>query len=386
MPVLETDSNKDLEDNTSQRGTATFFSNYENITLSNPGQSNITDAIVTLFHEYPPALLNFGAACCIAFSIIGIPGNLISIGALARSPRLRNATTTFIINLCVADAIFCSFSIPLSASTFLQGRWVHGDALCVLFPLVRYSNVAVSLLSVVAITVNRYVLIVHPQKYKSVYKKHWIALMVVIIWLFSFVCLLPPLLKVWGKFGFDPTVGTCTILKVNGRSPKVFLYVFAFVMPSLAFVICYSRIFWVVRKAHRNVKERRPDITLETRGKMEGGSKSPRILLQQLREKFHTSSSEISGKRKKQLTKDIRLLRMILVIFFTFVICYLPVTIIKITRKEDDLPVINILGYVSIYFSSCINPIIYVLMSQEYRQAYKKCFSCSKDLTSSSSS
>ncbi|XP_022252657.1 G-protein coupled receptor moody-like [Limulus polyphemus] len=380
MPLLETDGSEHLEYNISQEGNATFSSNkYDNITLSDPGQSNITKAIVTLFHEYPPALLSFGAACCIVFSIIGIPGNLISIGALARSPRLRNATTTFIINLCVADAIFCAFSIPLSASTFLRRKWVHGDALCVLFPLIRYSNVAVSLLSVVAITVNRYVLIVHPQKYKSIYKKHWIAIMVAAIWLFSFICLLPPLLNVWGKFGFDPTVGTCTILKVNGRSPKVFLYVFAFVLPSVAFVICYSRIFCVVRKAHKNIKER-PDNT-----RTEGGPKSPRILLQQLREKFHPSS-EFSGKRKKELTKDIRLLRMILVIFFTFVICYLPVTIIKITRKEDDLPVINILGYVSIYFSSCINPIIYVLMSQEYRQAYKKCFNCSKDLTSSSSS
>lgn len=73
--------------------------------------------------------------------------------------------------------------------------------------------------------------------------------------------------------------------------------------------------------------------------------------------------------------KDRRLLKMILVIFLSFVACYLPITLVKTFSKDDD-PVLNILGLLLIYLTTCINPIIYVVMSSEYRQAYLGLLSC----------
>ncbi|XP_035214381.1 protein trapped in endoderm-1-like [Stegodyphus dumicola] len=190
----------------------------------------------TVFVQYPSQLMDFAAACFIAFAIIGVTGNFISIVALSKCKRLRNATTAFILNLCVADFLFCSFSMPLTALTFLERDWNYGDVLCKLFPLVRYSNGAVSLFSVIAITVNRYILVVHPNLYRDMYKARNIAIMISLIWISALVLLLFPLIEVWGRFGFDPKVGTCSILKLNGRSPKMFLYITAFGLPSLVFV------------------------------------------------------------------------------------------------------------------------------------------------------
>lgn len=42
---------------------------------------------------------------------------------------------------------------------------------------------------------------------------------------------------------------------------------------------------------------------------------------------------------------------------------------------------VNIIGYVLIYLTTCINPIIYVVMSSEYRQAYKNLLTCKKSHT-----
>lgn len=78
----------------------------------------------------------------------------------------------------------------------------------------------------------------------------------------------------------------------------------------------------------------------------------------------------------RMTTKDRRLLKMILVIFLSFVICYLPITTTKIVRKFHDIHVLHIMGYILIYLTTCINPIIYVVMSSEYRQAYWNLLMC----------
>lgn len=45
-------------------------------------------ASMKLFQVYPKELLQFAAACCIIFMLIGIPGNLITIIALARCKKV----------------------------------------------------------------------------------------------------------------------------------------------------------------------------------------------------------------------------------------------------------------------------------------------------------
>lgn len=79
--------------------------------------------------------------------------------------QVRNATAVFIINLSLSDLLFCCFNLPLAASTFWNRAWTHGELLCRLYPLLRYGLLAVSLFTVLAITINRYVMIGHPRAY-----------------------------------------------------------------------------------------------------------------------------------------------------------------------------------------------------------------------------
>lgn len=43
---------------------------------------------VVLFKGYPEPLLRFASACCVLFMLVGIPGNLITIIALARCKKV----------------------------------------------------------------------------------------------------------------------------------------------------------------------------------------------------------------------------------------------------------------------------------------------------------
>lgn len=45
-------------------------------------------AAVELFRDYPEALLRFASVCCVLFMLVGIPGNLITIVALARCKKV----------------------------------------------------------------------------------------------------------------------------------------------------------------------------------------------------------------------------------------------------------------------------------------------------------
>ncbi|XP_012278574.1 G-protein coupled receptor moody [Orussus abietinus] len=202
-----------------------------------------------LFGGYPPWLLYFAAGCCLLFMLIGIPGNLITVAALFRTKKLRNATAVFIMNLSVSDLMFCCFNLPLATSTFWHSSWLHGPLLCRLFPLLRYGLVAVSLFTVLAITINRYVMIGHPRLYPKLYRPRYLALMVLATWISGFGALIATWFGQWGRFGLDPTIGSCSILPdVNGRSPKEFLFILAFLTPCIAIVVCYARIFYIVRK------------------------------------------------------------------------------------------------------------------------------------------
>lgn len=94
--------------------------------------------------------------------------------------------------------------------------------------------------------------------------------MILFCWLLSYGMQLPTFFKVWGEwkkqsnvelclkycliyfvgaFGYDPNLGTCSILKdAYGRSSKTALFVIAFVIPCVIIIGCYARIFWVVHE------------------------------------------------------------------------------------------------------------------------------------------
>ncbi|XP_047503048.1 G-protein coupled receptor moody-like isoform X2 [Penaeus chinensis] len=316
------------------------------------------------------------AVLFIGYMILGLTGNFLTILALLRCPRVRNVTAAFIISLCVADFLFCVLVLPWEVSRFLAGKWIWGEGwICTLFPLLRYWNVAVSLLSIAMITINRYIMIAHFSVYKSVYRKGWIALMIAFCWVFAFVMLLPTLLKKWGRFGFDARLQTCSILDDNNKSPKQVLFGIGFCVPAIIIVICYSLIFFVIHKSEMRMRHH------STRG-MNGTHSGP-PLQSQVR---GTGKMEREARRRRN---EWRITKMVLIIFIAFLVTYLPITLVKNLDKKVNYPGLHVLGYVLIYISSCINPVIYVIMNRQYRQAYKTVLLCKRprlpSLTSSHS-
>ncbi|PSN55846.1 Protein trapped in endoderm-1, partial [Blattella germanica] len=282
-----------------------------------------------------------------------LSGNLITIIALLRCPKLRkHATTYFVISLCISDLMFCTINLPFTASRYIYQAWVFSDFLCQLFPFFFYGNVGVSLLSMVAITINRYVLISYNTLYDKMYSKCSICAMLAFIWIFSFTMMAPPLFEVWGRLGLDPPTFSCTILKKNGTSPKKMLFVVGFLFPCLVIIISYSCIYWKVRQSRKKLQAHSPAI--------------PR------------PSSMPSAQQYLHRSDDIRLTRLMLTIFCCYLMCFLPIMVMNVADDEIYYPTAHVLASILAWASSVVNPFIYAGSNRQYRDAYRGLFGCAR--------
>ncbi|XP_050744602.1 G-protein coupled receptor moody isoform X2 [Drosophila biarmipes] len=258
---------------------------------------NLEGGRQVLFEGYSDELLTIAWVACIVFIIVGVPGNLLTIVALSRGRQTRNSTAIFIINLSCSDLLFGCFNLPLAASTFMERAWTHSDLLCRLFPMLRYGLLAVSLLSVSLITINRYIIIAHPRQYPRIYQRRYLALMVAGTWVTTFSIMIPTWRGVWGIFGLDASIGSCSILHDQwGRSPKEFLFIAAFMVPCICIVICYARIFLLVRQAAIRAgtagKSNVSDVTPSSTTLHQHPAQAPAMALPKRPEKASTSSGE----------------------------------------------------------------------------------------------
>lgn len=91
----------------------------------------------------------------------------------------------------------------------------------------------------------------------------------------------------------------------------------------------------------------------------------------------HAKATRVKDQRDaKAKRNEWRITKMVLAIFLSFVMCYLPITATKVFDKDVRFPIFHIFAYIMLYLSSCINPIIYVIMNKQYRQAYKTVILC----------
>nr|XP_036218308.1 G-protein coupled receptor moody isoform X3 [Bactrocera oleae]XP_036218310.1 G-protein coupled receptor moody isoform X3 [Bactrocera oleae]XP_036218311.1 G-protein coupled receptor moody isoform X3 [Bactrocera oleae]XP_036218312.1 G-protein coupled receptor moody isoform X3 [Bactrocera oleae] len=295
----------------------------------------------------------------------------------------------------MADLLFCAIVLPFSALRFLKGTWTHGKFLCKLIPFIQYGNIGVSLLCIAMITINRYVMIAHHASYAKIYRKHWIAVMIIFCWAFSYGMQLPTLLGVWGTFDYDEKLETCSIMNdQHGRSSKTTLFITAFIIPALVIIACYTKIFWVVRqselrlKTHANqqnsiLNNLRPvqtptgTVMESEQNRVSSNLASDSSFSTDVKQDAIQKPSRIKDQREMRAKRnEWRITKMVLAIFLSFVICYLPITIAKVADKDVEYPNFHIFSYIMLYLSACINPIIYVIMNKQYRKAYKTVIMC----------
>jgi hypothetical protein len=98
----------------------------------------------------------------VVIQIFGIFGNTMLFLVVYRKPHLRTRTNMFILNLACADLGVAVLCMPFSVVTCAQQTWVFGDSLCQFNGFINIMFAMCSLLTLTAISIEKYFTIVKP--------------------------------------------------------------------------------------------------------------------------------------------------------------------------------------------------------------------------------
>lgn len=167
-----------------------LLSNCTNSTLNNSLSANCTSSNEDSFTPFdfaePEAMRWLRIVAYGLVFLFGVLGNLMVVLAF-RQPKMRTVPNLFISNLAVADGVVSFVNVPLVALHAHLSYWPYGEFLCKLLPFLQGVSLVASVGTMMAISIDRYMVIVRYDRPKLtlVKAKIWIG----VIWLIS--CIIP---------------------------------------------------------------------------------------------------------------------------------------------------------------------------------------------------
>ncbi|XP_076024577.1 lysophosphatidic acid receptor 6 [Genypterus blacodes] len=113
--------------------------------------------------------------------IVGLFFNTIAVYIFACTLKLRNETTTYMMNLVVSDSLFV-LSLPFRIFYFIKRDWLFGSVLCKISVSLFYTNMYGSILFLTCISVDRFLAIVHPFRSQTIRTKRNAKLACCTVW------------------------------------------------------------------------------------------------------------------------------------------------------------------------------------------------------------
>nr|XP_005311187.1 C5a anaphylatoxin chemotactic receptor 1 [Chrysemys picta bellii]XP_023967567.1 C5a anaphylatoxin chemotactic receptor 1 [Chrysemys picta bellii] len=269
--------------------------------------------------------------------LLGVPGNAAVIWVTGFRMK-RTVNTVWFLNLAVAD-LLCCLALPfLAVPVARSNRWELGDFTCKLLPSLIILNMFASVLLLMAISVDRCALVTRPiwcQNHRTT-RVAWSVSGAA--WLLALLMTLPTFIfrKTHAEAFSDKVTCVLEYAQVSSYQTAVevsvasFRFAAGFLVPFVVIATCYGL---VLARVHRS-----------------------------------------------RFTRSRKTIKVILVVIVGFFVCWLPyhvVGLILATNKsrtslfkgasESD-PLTVGLAYVN----SCLNPVIYVIMGQDFKDRFQR--------------
>lgn len=150
--LTTTSTSYDLAENTTEPANSTW-PNYQVICTTDSSGSFLTS---TFFQTIIYVMYS------VVF-VIALLGNGLVCFVVQTSPRMKTVTNYFIVNLAVGDILMTLFCVPFSFVSMLVLRyWPFGAVMCKVVNFSQAVSVLVSAYTLLAISIDRYMVIMHP--------------------------------------------------------------------------------------------------------------------------------------------------------------------------------------------------------------------------------
>ena len=137
-----------------------------------------------------------------SLSLSGFIGNSITILVIVKTRSLWTAVNVFIINLCISDMVIGNVNFPIILLTI--GENVHlSSTSCTAAAFILISSLIVGVQCICLVTLNRFMIIVYPNKYKQLFTKPHVVCMIMSAWFSGYAIGLLPMFQIGASYGFD---------------------------------------------------------------------------------------------------------------------------------------------------------------------------------------
>ncbi|XP_063818588.1 C3a anaphylatoxin chemotactic receptor [Pseudophryne corroboree] len=296
--------------------------------------------------------------------LVGLPGNILVLWVTGVKMKWT-VNTIWFWNLALAD-ITCCLSLPFSIAQSFYWEWLYGPALCKILPSIVILNMFASIFTLVAISIDRCILVVMPvwaQNHRSL-RMAW--LVCLIIWILSFLMCLPAFIY-RETYLYENTTLCGYEYKdhTDSEHTESFSYNLDYNNIDDSLMNLFSDESLVSIGAHASDTE---VIIATTR--MIFGFLFPLVIISAcyIRLALKVKDSRF-GKEGRKTTKVVF---AIIAAFFVTWAPYHIIGIIMLYIKNTTVGHLDELSQAFAYSNSCINPILYVFMGKDFKSKLRQ--------------
>ncbi|XP_026118390.1 trace amine-associated receptor 4-like [Carassius auratus] len=275
-------------------------------------------------------------------------GNLLIIISISHFKQLQSPTHLIVRSLAASDCLLGSLVMPYSMVRSVEGCWYLGDFVCEVHSSLDMSFCISSILHLSLVSVDRYMAICDPLRYRMKVTNKTVTVFITFIWLFSILYSFLIVFSGVNKISLESfimqvyCVGSCVLF--FNKQWGIVCPVLTFFLPGTIMSSLYMKIFYVAQKHAKIMSER---VTVMAAGGLK-------------------SQSSVHRERKAAKT--------LAIVMGVFLFCWLPIFIATIIDSflnfVTPASVFDALVWFG-YFNSTCNPLIYGFFYSRFQKAFK---------------
>ncbi|XP_029160963.1 pyrokinin-1 receptor-like isoform X2 [Nylanderia fulva] len=337
----------------------------------NPRSENYSSTIVAFLREEAASDRRDSLYVVLPITVIyvvifltGLIGNISTCVVIARNKSMHTATNYYLFSLAVSDLLLLVSGLPPEMYyIWSHFPYVFGEAFCIIQSFAAETSANATVLTITAFTVERYVAICHPFISHTMSKLSRAIKFVVAIWLMALCLAVPQAIQ----FGIIYDYGNGSAILDSARCSTTWTLIeHAFEISTILFFVVPMTIITVLYILIAIKLRRSSLLTVDSK-------------------KHHVPvGSQDRGRANAQRN----VIRMLVAVVVAFFICWAPFHAQRLLAvyaqsttsepAEALIIVYTTLTYVSgvfYYLSTTVNPLLYNIMSNKFREAFKSMLS-----------